>query len=104
MRLRGDGLRNLHQQDRIEEMLRTLCEMRMIDDTDPDNDELLDIMRDALIGLASGSYRGQLPDWDPRSETAVKMGHENPISWVREQEARTKEWKRKRRIQCARQK
>jgi hypothetical protein len=79
-----------------------VADIRMIDLEDPDNEEMIQIMKDDIEGLLSGHYRGQIPDHDPFGVVTGKIGEINPIGWVRWTEARNKEWKRKRRIQCAR--
>lgn len=95
-RMHGWGLRLMREQDAAE----------YLDELGEELDQLLDAGAIAeLIGLMDDiearRIHAPVPAYDPADERAVKVGHENPIRWVRETEARVKEMKRRRRIACA---
>jgi len=100
MRMKGQALRMMREQDR-DEYLEELGEEldQLLDEEDPKKNaiaigELIDLME----GIESGAYAAPVPAYDPRDERAARVGHENPTQWVREQEKLMKELKRKRRI------
>jgi hypothetical protein len=100
VRMRGWGLRLMHEDDAAEEIEAIEAELEAIDWNDRENTEAIAVLIDAVEGLAKGEYRARVPDYDPADDRAVKVGHENPIRWVRKTEARMKETKRRRRIAC----
>jgi hypothetical protein len=86
-RMRGWGLRLLRQADVEAELDALIDELAEIDIDDPDNREHVMMLADAIAGLESGDYRARVQPYDPADERAVKVGHENPIEWVRRQDA-----------------
>ena len=53
---------------------------------------------DRIARLQRGACRAIVPEWDPHSARAEKIGQENPIEWVRAAEREVREAKRRRRI------
>jgi len=111
VRMRGTALRLMHEADRdeeIEQLEEQLEEARdahdeafrfnCLDDIDHWSNRIESI-EDEIAGLESGAYRPAVPPYDPADERAVKVGHENPIAWVRRTEREVREIKRKRRIE-----
>jgi hypothetical protein len=101
-RMHGWGLRLMREQDAAEYLDELGEELdQLLDEQDPKLSagaiaELIDLMDD----IEAGRIHAPVPAYDPADERAVKVGHENPIRWVRETEARVKEMKRRRRIAC----
>ncbi len=100
VRMRGHALAVMRRED-ADEYLEELSEEldQLLDEQDPKKNaaaiaELIDLMDD----IESGRCFAPVPAFDPADDRAVKVGHENPIQWVREQEKLMKELKRKRRI------
>jgi hypothetical protein len=100
VRMKGQALRIMQEQDR-DEYLEELSEEldQLLDEEDPvKNCEAIAILIDEMEGIESGRWLAPVPAYDPRDERATKVGHENPIEWIREQEKKMKELKRLRRI------
>ena len=99
VRMRGNALAQMHRADADEEIEALEEEL---DDVLALNDRALAghvaVLIDTIAGLEDGSLRASVPAYDPDDERATKVGHENPIEWVRRTERKVREAKRLRRI------
>ena len=100
VRMKGHARRIMQQAD-ADEYLEELSEEldQLLDEKDPNkNAEAIGVLIDEMEAIESGRWLAPVPAYDPADERAVKVGHENPIHWQRAEEARVKEWKRRRRM------
>lgn len=90
VRMRGWGLRLMHEADRQAEIEAVEADLEDLDPDDPENEALIELLQDVIADLEAGHVRARVPDYDPADEVANKIGHENPIQWVRRQDAERK--------------